>query len=210
MGRLPGKIALTRRVETDVCSVAVWTAVAFCSRGRLLVCMLLSVLVHELGHLLCLYKWKIPWKKCTVSVFGADLVTQGLLSYRREGIMLFCGSAVNLLCALALLPVYCLTGRGGMLLCTMLLYAGFNLLPLHTLDGGRLLYILLARNAEEATAWRVTRFFSVGVTCILWCIGAAMFFRSSMLSSGFSTASSLFFLSLFFIAALSKNENKGV
>ena len=98
--------------------------------------------VHELGHLLCLRLCRVPVLRLRLSAAGAELET-GPMPPRRALLCAAAGPGANLLAGAALLRC----APRFSLLCWML--AGFNLLPVWPLDGGRMLAALLPRQAEE-------------------------------------------------------------
>ena len=98
--------------------------------------------VHELGHLLCLRLCRVPVLRLRLSAAGAELET-GPMPPRQALLCAAAGPGANLLAGAALLRC----APRFSLLCWML--AGFNLLPVWPLDGGRMLAALLPRQAES-------------------------------------------------------------
>ena len=109
--------------------------------GGLLGWGLLACLIHELGHVAAALAFGGRADRLSRTVVGAELriAYPAPLSYGRESLVALAGPAANLLAggaALALgcyLPAALSFGIGA-----------FNLMPIQPLDGGRVLYNLLA------------------------------------------------------------------
>lgn len=115
--------------------------------------------LHEIGHVLAAWGGGTPLRSLRLDLFGARLTLGGLLSYRREWIIAAAGPFVNLLSAALVLPLCmrCMpsspVGEGLRLFFTVSLGLAFiNLLPVRSLDGGRLLRCTLAPLCGERLA----------------------------------------------------------
>lgn len=109
-------------------------------RDGLALTIALAWVLHELGHLVPMILWG-----CTVRVrltaLGATMQPQSRkgLSYGRELVAVLLGPGVNLACA----RLCAVRGDGGWPAAGVHLILGaFNLLPLPSLDGGRVLELL--------------------------------------------------------------------
>lgn len=151
----------------------------------LLAALLLAALFHELGHYLLLRSVGGTVARIRLSLFGAEMqiASPERLSYRQEVWVAAAGPLVNLLLALLLAglgriaePCYLFAGAQLVLGC-------FNMLPIRPLDGGRILWLLLAWWTDPFLADRVSVY--TGLTaallltagCALLCIwtGSAPF-----------------------------------
>lgn len=162
---------------------------------------LLSVAVHEGGHLLALGRLRrsghLRSRLC-----GFLLTPQGMLSYEEQIFVALAGPAANLLCAIPLSfwghlfsREDCLQLAGVGVLCAL-----SNLLPVHGYDGERILTAVLCRHfgiARGETLSHALCFFTV---CLI-CYGA--FFV--LLRFGEGHWLSLFFL-LSLLASLPRDE----
>ena len=102
---------------------------------------------HELGHILVLNRCGARVRRLRISMLGAVLETGGRMSYGQELAAVLAGPLANLLAAVVLGGLGCITAAGANgVLCL------FNLLPILPLDGGRALYLLLAWTAGPQTA----------------------------------------------------------
>lgn len=104
--------------------------------------LLLAILLHESGHLLCFYGTGIPIERMTLDVGGVCIrPKEGFFPFGSQLLTLIGGSAASFLFA------------GLMALCGLpsdyarwQLYCGlFSLLPLPGLDGGEILTLLVCR-----------------------------------------------------------------
>ena len=129
--------------------------------------LLLAALTHELGHCAMLRWLRARVTAVRITAMGAEMRIEGRLSYGGEVLAAAAGPAVNLL--LAPLLAY-----GGRLWEMLYLFAGtqlvlglFNLLPILPLDGGSMLWNLLAWITEPYTADRVMTAVGFGTAAVL-------------------------------------------
>ena len=129
--------------------------------------LLLAALTHELGHCAMLRWLRARVTAVRITALGAEMRIEGRLSYGGEVLAAAAGPAVNLL--LAPLLAY-----GGRLWEMLYLFAGtqlvlglFNLLPILPLDGGSMLWNLLAWVTEPYTADRVMTAIGFGTAAVL-------------------------------------------
>ena len=137
------------------------------SSPLLLGALLLAALTHELGHCAMLRWLRARVTAVRITAMGAEMRIEGRLSYGGEVLAAAAGPAVNLL--LAPLLAY-----GGRLWEMLYLFAGtqlvlglFNLLPILPLDGGSMLWNLLAWVTEPYTADRVMTAIGFGTAAVL-------------------------------------------
>ena len=131
---------------------------------------LLSVFLHELGHLFVLWLCKTPVHKLRFTLSGA-VIQSAPQGYRQEIITAAAGPLMNLLLAVLLLhriPEVALLNLGLFL---------YNLLPIYPLDGGRLLravlQLLLNQKAAIITEWLICLLCAAvlfALSCYLTCI----------------------------------------
>ena len=149
-----------------------------------------AALLHETGHYLAARLCGVRVSGLRLGLLGARMELDGLLSYGREFWIALGGPLVNAVCAL---------GVWGMVRCgllhatkawTLFAYAsvglgGLNLLPVGTMDGGRMLAALISRwispRAAEACLQATT------VLCLggLWLLSAYALLRGAPMMSAF-------------------------
>ncbi len=157
-----------------------------------------AILIHESGHLLIACLLGVKPRELCLSLFGARLRLSGMLSYRRELLIAAAGPAANLVTAAFLLIPLILAGEGaleayltaGGVSATFALasvgLAGINLLPVRSLDGGRILHCFLA---EHAGAWVADIAVRVGTALALgamWCFSVYALLRVGEMLSLFA------------------------
>ena len=143
------------------------------SSPLLLSALLLAALCHELGHYGMLRRLRARISAVRITALGAEMQVAGRLSYGGELLAAAAGPVTNLLLALPL-------AYGGRLWEVLYLFAGaqlvlgvFNLLPILPLDGGSVMWNLLAWLTEPYTADRVTGIISFGMAALLTLAAAA-------------------------------------
>lgn len=167
-------------------SFVIWISALIALRVPHLPSMALAVLLHELGHLLFAKLLKIKISSLTLSLLGARIKTEKNMSYSDEFLLALGGPLAGFLGS-AVAFFISLKHRGNTVVEHFILpfcvisicLALFNLLPLDTLDGGRmlsslLLSILSIRKAELVLS-------VIGFLCIfsLWLLSVYMILKSS-------------------------------
>lgn len=130
-----------------------------------------AALLHELGHLLCLFWYGETPQALKLGLSGMEIVrAKGQrLSFAQEIAAALAGPLVNLL-LFFLLAALSGWGRDAHMLeaaSVNLLLALFNLLPVSALDGGRALYFFLCRFCTMQQAQKTITVLSV--ICLLPC-----------------------------------------
>ncbi len=157
-----------------------------------------AILLHELGHVLAARLCGVRQGGFRVSLFGARLRLRGVLSYRREWLVAAAGPAVNLLSAVILMCPFLRAGReavelflsGGtaaaVFALSSLALAGINLLPVRSLDGGRMLRCLLAPLCGERVADGAVTLGTALCLGTLWCLSVYALLRVGEMLSLFA------------------------
>ena len=113
----------------------------------------LAMLLHEVGHLLAARIANVKVARLCFDVFGAKITPQGLFSYQKEVLLAAGGPAASLALGLWLLPLE--SGFFKILSLSSLSLGIFNLLPIDSFDGGRILHGLLARKCRAEHAAKI-------------------------------------------------------
>lgn len=161
------------------------------------------IALHELGHLVMARWVGVEVRGVRIGLLGARLELAGLMSYSKEMAVALGGPMANLLSAAAVYPVWRGNGGDGLLLFLVVsvLLAAVNLLPVGTLDGGRVLYCGTARLWGEDAARGIR-----GVT-------TGVFLGGLWLFSVYGLLLSARFLSLFafsFCLLLRSTDERGI
>lgn len=188
---------------------AVWAASAAAEEGirpAALLLLGLAALIHELGHLAAAVACGVRITGMRLDLFGARLELPGLLSYRQELLVALGGPAANLLTAAVLFRAWTACGCPvcgaspslsgwalvlGVLLPASLGLCAVNLLPIATLDGGRILSCLLSLTLGADVARRVLRLLSLFLLTLLWLLSVYALLRAGQFLSLFVFSFSL-------------------
>lgn len=139
--------------------------------------------LHELGHLIAAAAARIPIKSVDIYPLGAVITLGEPCPYRADVAVKLAGGAANLAAAAVCVFIRAKLGFVGatdaallfFILCNLAL-AGFNLLPVRTLDGGEALYSLLCIRFDPDTASKITRAASVCALLPLWIVSGYILF----------------------------------
>lgn len=134
--------------------------------------MALAAVLHEMGHMAAALLCCVRLSGIRLDLYGARLGLPGLISYRQELLIAAGGPAANLLTVGLLFPAWRLLGSPlygvgelwpgtagflSVLIPASLGLCVINILPVATLDGGRILYCLLAQLCGDRAAHLVQR-----------------------------------------------------
>lgn len=104
-------------------------------------CVIICAVFHELGHFFAIKAFRQSIASLELSPFGAVIRYGGTLCYKKEILIALAGPCFSLLLTACLMPFYLLFPCPILLfLCICSLFLGlFNLIPLRSFDGGRVL-----------------------------------------------------------------------
>lgn len=147
-----------------------WMALLAISDTPYLLPTLFAVVLHELGHIFCAKILKIQIRKFNLSLLGARLEIAGEISYQDELLLALGGPLFGALgFAFSLFPALKF-GFPALLHFAIisLVLALFNLLPLETLDGGRILKCLFCLAFGLDTARKMMKIASFFTLFLMW------------------------------------------
>lgn len=164
----------------------IWIIFLMLSNTPFIFPLLCAVLLHECGHLLCASILKIKIQRFDLSLLGARIKTGNTLSYIDELILAlggplagFLGFAFTFKIALGNISIpffqKFLFPFSMLSLCLSI----FNLLPLASLDGGRILKCVLCLIFSLDTAEKILRFMSFLTLLSLWMFSVYMMLKIS-------------------------------
>lgn len=147
------KVNITFGFTAAVCAM-------FWLDGKACLWFLLSLAVHEAGHLLAMKCSGVPVSEVRLKASGA-VITGGFSGYRQEIACAAAGPFASFLLAFLLFrpapePAI-VSGLLGIV----------NLLPVYPLDGGRILRAALLLHLEQIVAEKVLRAVTAAVCCLL-------------------------------------------
>jgi len=136
---------------------------------------ILSALLHETGHMLCLFFLKAKPKEIKFGLFGMRIVRGNkTLSYKSEVITALSGPLVNII----LFAVFLYPQKTLMFSAVNLALGLFNLLPVKPMDGGEALYYFLCSFCEENRIKRITDATTFLTVIFLTAAGVMVFVKS--------------------------------
>lgn len=136
---------------------------------------LLCCVIHELGHIICLWVMGERPVRIVLSFYGIKLErAPGAFHGRKNEMLIFvAGPGANLILSAVLMLLSPLNSGMKSLAALSLCVGAFNMLPCRPLDGGNLLHSFLCGFMPESRADGVISVISRTVTVILFAAGAA-------------------------------------
>ena len=106
------------------------------------------VFIHEMGHITFIKINRLDILSIEILPFGINILTDKnrLTAYKTDIIIALSGPAANIICSVIILAIIKLNGYNSVLFfafLTNIIYAGINLFPVKSLDGGRILEFIL-------------------------------------------------------------------
>lgn len=157
--------------------VAMVTIFLLVDKTGISVIALLACLIHELGHVVMFYL--VGYKPISLSfdLTGICLTKPtAQLSYVKEVLVQLAGSTTNFIVFALLCGTISEVSYSSIFATTHLIICIFNLLPLKSFDGGKLLEITLLRIMSIKTTVRVCTFIDLACIFILLTASVCSFF----------------------------------
>lgn len=154
--------------------------------------LIISVSIHEFGHLVMARIRHINISIFKLDIFGASLSPTTIsYSYKDEIILCIGGPLFNILSAISLLPLH-----GNTYINTFISYsialATLNLLPIFGFDGGRIFSALLCLALPIYTAIRISKLVSFVFVFSLWTFSVYLLLRLGVSLPAFVFSISIF------------------
>ena len=158
--------------------------------GRV-VCCFFAALVHECGHLLMMRLFRCRVRSVSLRLFDVNIVSDEPKSVRQDALIAAAGVMTNGLFALICYPL------SRTMSLSQLMIGGFNLLPMETLDGGRLLSLWLSRRLSAPAVERTLKVLTLVFLTPILCGGIFVLLRTKYNYS--LLAVSLYLLTVLFL-----------
>jgi stage IV sporulation protein FB len=166
------------RYKIDFTFALTVTLMVILCKDETVIISLLSSVLHEMGHLFCMYCFGQRVDRVTFGAFGIRIDRQltRSLSYKREAVIAGGGIVVNFIIALVGVVGYYITDSFFCLKLTLvnIIIALFNMIPVDTLDMGRVLRYTLLVWTDESKCDRILSIISfislifLGGICFLY------------------------------------------
>ncbi len=155
---------------------------------------IIAATLHELGHITVARMLNSKLSVLKLGIFGASLSTNvEMTSYKNEILIAIAGPLINLVCVAFMLPCASRLGDfGQMFLAASIFLGALNLLPISDLDGGRVLFCLIAMRGSFSCARNVLRVSSFVLIFTLWSLSVYLILRLGASLSLFVFSASLF------------------
>lgn len=146
-----------------------------------------AVVLHELGHIIAAWGSGVKIRGLRLDLFGARMELEGLLSYGQEFFVAAGGPLINLICVVGLFPLVKNYGGEAITLFwgASAVLGGVNLLPVGTLDGGRMLRSGAAWLWGDRVAVGLLRGTTLFFLGILWLLAVYGLIRAGQMLSLF-------------------------
>lgn len=166
-----------------------FTLLFLLDRSGILLYGLLAALIHECGHILAFLLLHDRPEEISFEIGGIRMVRpQRPAGAAKEFFQLIMGSAVNLIMFALLTFSLGAVNRLSMFAVSHLVLGLFNLLPVSSLDGGKILLLLLEQRLELRTAYVIAKILSLAVCILLALFGGYLYMTGhggiSLLLSG--------------------------
>lgn len=140
---------------------------------------LIASLLHECGHLAAMMFMRNPPQKVVFELGGINIINQSktCFSLNEEIIIALSGPFINLILIFLSCFVYTFLKNEKLLTFASvnIILMVFNLLPIKSLDGGRALFFLLAKNYDISFCKYIVNFFSIFFIIITFAWGIYVF-----------------------------------
>lgn len=208
-----------KKIKLGIGAVIMICAALISERAEIIGVYFLAAFIHELGHLLAAKLLQIPIKEIRLGFSGVRICTDsGVTSYKNELLLAAFGPLANIVCigisALILVRFdmsfsevmdhsekflnggdRSVQGAFGFFITSSFLHAFVNLLPINTLDGGRILYCSAALIFNEKIAERLMEIVSAFFAILLWIVALYLLLKVAAGLGVFVFAACIFFSS---------------
>ena len=161
-----------------VCFVAI-TLIAGVFEGFF--CCLVSVIIHEAGHIIAMCVFGFAPDKIKISLFEISINDKARhkRTFWQNLIIIFFGPFINFICFILIYLLYLMGNRAFYPFAIANLSVGlFNTLPVLSLDGGQLLYAILRRFLTDDISEKIVNIITFIFLFPLFALGFLLLFKS--------------------------------
>lgn len=138
-----------------------------------------SLLIHELGHLIAAWTTGMRVRSCTIMPYGGELVIPGQSTARRKKRIYVALGGPMATIILLILAVFLRFPEAELFIRIQVTLLALNLLPILPLDGGRVLTALLERKGTVHKVRTVMLVTSI-IFCLLAIFGLSLAFPATI------------------------------
>jgi len=166
------------------------------------------IFIHEMGHVAFIKINRLKISSVEILPFGINIAINqnNLTSYKTDIIIALSGPVANMICAAIIFIIIKFNGYDSILffsLLTNILYAVINLFPVKSLDGGRIIEIILRMLIPESFSYII---FSVISSVFLGILSIFAFFV--LMVTGYNFTLILLCCYLFYTIHFSPKQNR--
>ncbi|MBR6510413.1 MAG: hypothetical protein IKT38_07390 [Clostridia bacterium] len=145
--------------------MAVFTVMLATDRTGLILPLFFAIIMHECGHLFCMWAEDVSLKQIKIIPSGIQIISGFSGEYKKDIKVALCGPIVNIALFVILYFNYLSFGNEQVLNYALLnlIIAIYNLLPVKGLDGGTILYSIIARKSNINKAEITLKFITLSV-----------------------------------------------
>ena len=155
------------KIKIEYGMLAFLAFIVFIDKSNFLFLGILAALIHEIGHLIFMKKTGYNVNEISFNLFNANILDLNRVSRRMSDDIL-----ILVLYKIFLIKAFLYFSFENLFLCV------FNLLPIHSLDGGQLLFLLLLQKFSLEFVCKVSFIVSVIGLYLLTTVGFYAFFTS--------------------------------
>ena len=164
------------RVKLSFFLLTLLALFSFLDKSNLIILAILSSFIHELGHIVAAHLLGCGVKQIDFTPCGIKMILAkplSLVNTYKKIVVLSAGCAVNLI----LFTIFLAFNQKNIALINLSI-AIFNLIPVTTLDGGRILRELLGLTFDDRTSDTISDGISLVFSAILFILGSVVLIYS--------------------------------
>ena len=173
-----------KKIKID-CITLLWIAFIIYAKGSLVIHLFLAILLHELGHIFACLILKVKIKSINLSLLGARIELIDRISYFQEFTIAFAGPLLGMIGYLVASNVGQESPSVMLFALISLCLSVFNLFPMHSLDGGRIVKCILYSIFSFDISERIMKIISFLTLFTFWLFSSYIMIKYTGGLSGF-------------------------